>query len=317
MGTRDKRPRFAYLTAWFLTISAIPFCSAQSPSESPQNNSSGVLPNIVVKGSEKESPSLVKPPLDIPIDPYAAIRESLKPNGNLLLIPSPNISPWSRALPEIIHRSRLIQPWNDFLKSLPSIDIPVRDDLSAAISQSNAGKKAKGWSWRLDIINEQGESVQSFSGHGIAPETMTWDGRENSGKWIGAGRSYSILYHWSNGARTITAMGRTIEFPGVVHPAQDGSVVSLDFASLFGAAGQDDQISDAGKPLLRAAADWFNRYDYGSTISIEVRGGDNGQAQAIASFLASVVAIDPNQIPAKSPPSSDSSRSVIIKFGGR
>ncbi|HVA66517.1 MAG TPA: hypothetical protein VNK24_06285 [Elusimicrobiota bacterium] len=279
--------------------------------------SSGVLQNVVIKGNEQQKPSLAKPPLTLQADPYAAIQKSLKPDESMLLTDSPQIQSWNQARPDMLHAQGLIAPWNDVLKELPAIVIPARADLTATIAQSNAGKKARGWSWSLDIVDEQGKSIRSFGDRGIPPNNLIWDGRGMDGSWIEAGHSYSLLYHWTNGAKILTAVGRTIEFPGVVHPDADGYSVSLDFSQLFGDQGQDDALADSGKPLLSAAADWFRRASYGKSAAISVYGGDAAQAQALRAALAADISLPRDAITMESSPSSESGQRVVIRFGGR
>jgi len=304
------------LAAAALLFAAVGARAQDSGTAAGVSASSGVLQNVVIKGSEQQKPSLAKPALTLRADPYAAIRKSLKPDDSLLLADSPQIQSWNQARPDLLHSPNLIEPWNDALKELPAIVIPARADLTATISQSDAGRKARGWSWSLDIVDEQGKSIRSFGDRGMPPDNVIWDGRGTDGSWIEAGHSYSLLYHWTDGAKILTAVGRTIEFPGVVHPDANGYSVSLDFSRLFENQGQGDALADSGKPLLRAAADWFRRTSYGKSVAISIYGGDAAQAQALQASLAADLSLPQDVIAMASSPTSEAGQRVVIRFGG-
>ncbi|MDE1975937.1 MAG: hypothetical protein KGL04_04235 [Elusimicrobia bacterium] len=306
----------ALAAACLLAWTAGPADAQDAGSGTGVSASSGVLQNVVVKGNEQQKPSLAKPPLKLKADPYAAIRKSLKPDDSLLLTDSPQIQGWSQARPGLLHSSGLIAPWNDALKQLPAIVIPARADLAATISQSGADRKGRGWSWSLDIVDEQGKAIRSFGDSGLPPDDLVWKGQSSDGSWIKAGHSYSLLYHWSNGTKILTAVGRTLEFPGIVHPNASGYSVSLDFSQLFENQGQSDSLADSGKTLLRAAADWFRRAAYGKGIAVSVSGADDAQAQTLQAELAADLSLSPNAITLQSAPSSGGGQSAVIRLGG-
>ena len=317
MLTKQRVGQRKFLAAAFLLAWTVVPARAQSAGLAPGvSASSGVLQNVVIKGNEQQKPSLAKPPLKLKPDPYAAIQKSLKPDDSLLLTDSPRIQGWSQARPGLLHSQGLIAPWNDALKQLPAIVIPARADLAATIAQSGADRKGRGWSWSLDVVNEQGKAIRSFGDSGMPPDNLVWKGQSSDGSWMEAGQSYSLLYHWSNGTKILTAVGRTLEFPGIVHPSASGYSVSLDFSRLFGNQGQNDSLSDSGKALLSAASDWFRRTSYGKSISISLSGADAAQAQAIQAELASDLSLPPNALTLQSAPSSNAGQSAVVRFGG-
>lgn len=278
---------------------------ASKPAESVP--AGGSLPTEVVIKAEDQGSKLnvIKPPLAIEVDPYESIRPSLKPDESMLLAVSPMTVSWRRTHPDILYSDKVIHPWRMTFSPRPGIVFRPQDHLSEIMRRKIEGKEADSYGWSLTIADEEGRVFHHYAGSDDPPEELVWDGQNEQGEWIHAGRSYSAVYTFTDQSGSPhTGVAKPLLFRGIVHQEDSGLHISLDSTVLFGSSKASSEISEpGGSDLLRSAADLIKRRYSGVPISVRVFAstkelGDS-QGLAIGDYLkrelmlsASAVTVD-------------------------
>jgi hypothetical protein len=245
----------------------------------------GGLPTEVVIRAEGSGNKLraVKPPLQIDVDPFESIRESLKPDQSLLLAVSPMTVSWRRTHPEFLKNDRVIQPWRTAFTQRPGIAFRLRDQLAEVLQRRLEPKEVKQYGWSVTVADEEGRVFHHYEGSNDPPEELLWSGQNDQGEWIGAGRSYSAVYTFTDsGGSPRTNVGKPLLFRGIVHQEDTGMHISLDSAMLFGPTKAGAElVVPQGHDLARAAADLIKRRWSGIPIAVRVFAASKelGQAQ--------------------------------------
>ncbi|MFA5139445.1 MAG: hypothetical protein WC728_09455 [Elusimicrobiota bacterium] len=235
----------------------------------------------VIKGQGGAKVKFNKQPLNIDVDPFESIRDSLVPDQGLLLAESPLSVVWRRTHPEFLRSSRVIQPWLTTFSDRPGIIFRPLDELGEALQRRIGTKEGRGYEWSLTIADEEGKVFQRYEGTGRPPEEVTWSGQNDQGDWITAGAAYSPIYVFTEpGGTPLTRVGKPIRFQGVVHQERNGLLVTLDSAVLFGRAKGAETLQGAqGADLIRSCADAIKRKYSGMPIRVEVYAGSKELAE--------------------------------------
>ncbi|MBI5597785.1 MAG: hypothetical protein HY928_16995 [Elusimicrobia bacterium] len=254
---------------------------------------SGEMPQeVVIKGTGGNKLKVNKPPLSIEVDEYESIRESLKPDQNLLLAESPLTVVWRRTHPEFLRNERVILPALTTFSERPGIVFSPKDQLQEVLGRKLEGREERNYQWSLTIADEEGKVFQHYEGAGSPPEEIVWSGENDQGEWIRAGRAYSPVYMYTDpGGTPFTRAGDPLRYKGVVHQERDGLHISLDSQSLFGRAKASEEVEKEGLMILRSAADLVKRKYNNVPIRVEVYAGAKAlaerQAQAVERYLVS------------------------------
>jgi hypothetical protein len=232
-----------------------------------------------------------KPPLHIDVDPFETIRPSLEPDQSLLLAVSPLTVSWRRTHPETLQNSRAIQPWRLTFSQRPGIAFRVRDQLFTILGRKLEPKDSKRYAWNLTIADEEGRVFHHYEGSKDPPEELLWDGRNDQGEWIKAGRSYSAVYTFTDESGSPhTSVGKPLLFKGIVHQEDTGLHITLDSSVLFGTTKTGTELSaGAGADLLRSAADIIKRRYSGIPVAVRVFANTKELADAQSAAVQSVL----------------------------
>ncbi len=244
---------------------------------------------VVVKGQDKDAPSVAKPALDLLIDPYETIRQSIEPDDSLLLADPPALSigaadrlPWLKS-------RQGAKPWNDAsVIKLEDLRLRVRAEFKNKVEGGGIpdGSDAAGLAWTVSVIDEDGRVFRGFKGSGAPPETVSWDGRSDKGRWLAPGHDYSAVYLFSSaGSPERTFVGDPIRFKALLRRDAQGLLLSLDSAALFGSKRDQVQTVSEGAAFLLVAADLIRRTAYGSAVEVRVYGPDEGLARKQAESI--------------------------------
>ena len=261
----------------------------------------GMPKEVVITGTGGNKLKINKPPLAIEVDAFESVRESLKPDQNLLLAESPLTVVWRRTHPEFLRNERVISPSLTTFSERPGIVFSPRDQLAEVIGRKLEGREAKSYQWSLTIADEEGKVFQHYEGSGSPPEEIVWSGENDQAEWIRAGRAYSPVYMFTDpGGTPYTRAGDPLRYKGVVHQERDGLHVSLDSTILFGKAKAGEAVEKEGLSLLRAAADLVKRKYAGVPVRVEAYAGTKSlaerQAQAVETYMAKELMLDSQDI---------------------
>ncbi len=262
----------------------------------------GSMPQeVVIKGEGGSKLKATKPPLDLVVDPFDSIRESLKPDQQMLLAESPLTVVWRRTHPEFLRNPRVIQPWRTLFSERPGFVFRPRDQLFEVLGRKIEPREAKRFQWELSIADEEGKVFQQYEGSGAPPEEILWSGQNEQDEWLRAGKAYSPVYKFTDSSGTpYTRAGRPLKERGVVHQERNGLFISVDSTALFGGAKESGSLQGEGEGILRAAADYIKRRHPGVPLRVEAYSSTRElaerQAQTVTDFLVRELMLMPQDI---------------------
>ncbi|MFA6093893.1 MAG: hypothetical protein WCU88_10080 [Elusimicrobiota bacterium] len=278
--------------------------AAQSPEETslPGMAASGQMPQeVVIRGEGNSKLKAVKPPLQVKTDPFESLRDSLKPDEQLLLAESPLAVVWRRTHPEFLRNPRVVQPWKNTFSERPGLVFRPREVLAEVLGHKLDPKEPKGYQWSLTIADEEGKVFHHFEGSSNPPEELLWTGQNDQDEWIKAGKAYSPVYMFTDAAGTpYTRAGKPIKYKGVMHQERTGMHLSLDSTAVFGPSKEAQEPRPEAEPLLRSAADLIKRRYPGVPLRVESYAATKElaeqQAQSLQAYLLHELMLLPQDI---------------------
>ena len=242
------------------------FCAAL-PSMAEQK---GEIPDVVIEGKDSLKLTSEKPALEIPIEQNKELRLCLATEKEILLIKPRG---WEKqpqdAIPAIAKSNQVIVPLSRRLSELEACVFYPLKELKSVYNEQDLQKTKKSGFWELVVADESGEIFRRYSGKGLPPENIVFDGKNDGGRMLEAGAPYSPVLRYMGR----TSAGRTFTAAGVVHQEQAGFLISLDFKALYKAPPellQENSFSAAGAEMLQETADRIKKDYFNYPVKVEV-----------------------------------------------
>lgn len=295
------------------------------PAETPKQQSSmpeGLLPEVVIKGGEKSGVASEKPLLEVnvnaddPVLPVVEVeKEILQRQPESLRNPSAGFSN------SLFNKNTLLPSRIRLARDPVKVFYPLRDIL--AISPSQFQEIGSGW--EMTITDTEGHSFRKFSGKGLPPANIRWNGRSERGEIVEVGKSYSaVIGYKDTRGQNRNYVGEPFSFDGVIHQESKGLIISLDLSAVFiskKGSSENEIIEESSLELLRETADYIKRYYFTLPISIECYSKDLKmsavRAQAVSKILQSFLLLPRGEIPTAGFPSDLSSERIDIVITNR
>ena len=268
-----------------------------------QKAGGGVLPEVLIKAKESRRMTSVKPGLDVPVDRFETIRDSLQADQSLFTPHPPEIAAWRRNHPEFLCVPRVIEPWRTIFGEHFGITFHLKDNLYYAVGKKLTGEEAREYSWSLTIVDEDGKAFQSYKGASDMPAEIFWSGRNEKGLWLRAGHSYSAIFKFTDpsGALHTGQILPIDRLDSVTYQQDSGYYVELDSLILFGPNKLGREIArPKGEGLMRAVADFVKRRYFNVPVQVTVFSRDKklalAQALAVKNHLLDGLMYAPDSI---------------------
>ena len=256
--------RATLLTCLFL--GGVVFAAADSQNGGNAASGQGVLPEVLIEAEHNKPLPLSKPPLSFGVKEDQPIEKILKQTDRSLMNRLPSQILKSNVFkPEISVSSRVIapsqiwivRPWaGDFAHVFHPQNI--LSGIHAFEDNRNERKKAV---WEMDVVDGEGKSIQHFSGSGVVPKRIPFDGRGKDGKWLEVGETYmGVLKNTDSQGRIHTAYGRPFKIAGLSLKNSSSFSIDLDAGVLFSTSSAIPQFSPFGRELIQEAAQLLQRY---------------------------------------------------------
>jgi hypothetical protein len=256
--------RETLLTCLFL--GGVVFAAADSQNGGNAAGGQGVLPEVLIEAEHNKPLPLSKPPLSFEVKEDQPIEKILKQTDRSLMNRLPSQILKSNVFkPEISVSSRVIapsqiwivRPWaGDFAHVFHPQNI--LSGIHAFEDNRNERKKAV---WEMDVVDGEGKSIQHFSGSGVVPKRIPFDGRGKDGKWLEVGETYmGVLKNTDSQGRIHTAYGRPFKIAGLSLKNSSSFSIDLDAGVLFSTSSAVPQFSPFGRELIQEAAQLLQRY---------------------------------------------------------
>lgn len=282
---------------------AEPPASQETParSESKAQAAEGTLPEVIIKGGDKSGVESEKPPLEIQMNLDEAVLPSMEIEQDLLKRQPEALQNPRSVFSDSLYNQNIILPARIRLAKDPiKIFYPLREIMAVSPSLS----QEIGTGWEIVVTDTEGRPFRKFSGGGLPPSMLPWNGRSDKGEIISVGKSYSMVVNYKDThGQARNFVGESFSFDGVVHQESKGLVVSLSLNALFNPArefGQKETLSDQGMDLVQEAADWIKRYYFTYPFRVECYTADGaqgtGRAQTVAKTLANLLLLPRGEI---------------------
>ena len=246
---------------------------------------------VVIKSESAEDVRTKKPPLKVKADKFESIAQSLEADKRLFLFESADFVSFSRNHPEKLLSARIIRPGRTSFSERSVITFYPLRKFDEVFGNAYDDKNAKDLQWTLSITDEEGKIFQKYSGSGLPPETLSWEGENAQHEWVRAGHSYAPIYVFLNeSGAPKTIIGELVKFTAIVYQKGGNLTISLDSSSLFG-PNKSARVLDKqkGEPLLVAAADLVKRRYYNTPLRVKVfaqaKDLAGQQAELVRNFL--------------------------------
>lgn len=307
--------RLAGLCILGLLVS-LPVLRAETVSSVPN------LPEVVIKGGEKKGLSGEKPLLDLPVDPLEAVQTTLGVETEHLLRLPDSLRASRIGHSETLSNDLAILPARDRLAKEPVMTFyPLREILS--LPQPYAQEVGKGW--EMAITDSEGHPFRKFSGKGLPPLNLRWEGRGGSGEMMDVGQNYTMVITYKDQrSHPRNFVGKPFSFDGIIHQESKGLVLTLASSSLFEQKqdySEDEEIGESGMELLKESADWIKRNFYNYPVRLEGFFKDTRKAQSrlaqVGKNLESLLLIPRGKTPAQFFATESKSEHIDILIGNR
>ncbi len=256
-----------------LFFGGVLFAAADSQNGGNAASGQGVLPEVLIEAEHNKPLPLSKPPLSFDVKEDQPIEKILKQTDRSLMnrLPSqilksnvfkPEISVSSRVI--IPSQIWIVRPWaGDFAHVFHPQNI--LSSIHAFEDNRNERKKAV---WEMDVVDGEGKSIQHFSGSGVVPKRIPFDGKDKDGKWIEVGETYmGVLKNTDSQGRIHTAYGRPFKIAGLSLKNSSSFSIDLDAGVLFSTSSAVLEFSPFGRELIVEAAQLLQRYYPGFSVA--------------------------------------------------
>ena len=280
------------------------------------------MPEVIIKGGDRSGVRSEKAPLNIDLNPDEAVLPAMEVEEELLRRQPESLRNPRAGFAESLSNDKTILPARIRLAKDPvKVFYPLREILavSPALSQEI------GTGWEMVVTDSDGRSFRKFSGKGLPPGSLPWNGRSDRGEMVSVGKTYSIVINYKDvRGQARNFVGEPFSFDGVLRQESKGIVISLALPSLFernqGFA-ERETIGESGLDLVQEAADWIKRFYFTYPLQVECQSNNaalaTARAQTVAKTLGSLLLLPRPEIPASGVLADLNSERLDIIIGNR
>lgn len=270
----------AFHLIFFLLAAASFAADSSGESESKQ----GALPEVLIEAEHNKPLSLEKPPLDFQVEENEPVETLLQKTDRSLMDKLPTEIIQSNAFkPEVSVSSKVVVPIEDWIvrpwKGEPAHIFHLQKILSQIHAFKDNRSERKKSSWELEVADNEGKAFRRFSGRGLVPKKLFFDGRSDEGKWLQVGEVYmGVLRLSDSGGHIHTAYSQPFKLAGLSVKESHGFRIALDERVLFSSSTARPRLSSFGRELLSEAAQLVERYYPGFSLEAELDDRNHDQA---------------------------------------
>jgi hypothetical protein len=234
----------------------------------------GKLQDVIIKGEKSLKLDSEKPHLDVPVEENKQIYESLETEEEILL---KKPTGWEKqpkdSLPELSKSPQVVVPCTHHLRGERVYIFNPLKDLQSVLKETDL-KKKKLARWEVLIVNDAGQPFRKYSGQSLPPEKIVFDGRDENGRVLEVGYSYStVLRYYDVSGGVHTSVGNPFIIQGLVHQENEGFFISLNFNVLYKeepSVLKKREYSKLGKELFKEAAGWLKKNYFTFPVKVVV-----------------------------------------------
>lgn len=254
---------------------------------------SGALPDVLIQAEERRPVSGEKPDLELQLKDEAALEEVLKTEEELRRKIPTEVAEAARFVPSLAESPFAAAPAGRSVvlawKGEPARVFFPLEELSKVHKEAAKGRKGDAARWEWVVADGAGAVFRRYSGEGLPPERLEFDGHGDGGGWLRVGQAYTGVLHFTGAdGRSRTAVARPFALAGLaVAGAQGGHVLTLASKALFGGERLRPKLTPEGKALLEEAAVAIQRYHAGLSLEVHAYlGAETAAAREAAAACA-------------------------------
>ena len=229
--------------------------------------SSGAVPDVVIQAEDRRPLTREKQPLDLSLKLDQPLQEDVdSDDGVRARLPS-DLSQTTAFAPGLSQSPLSASPSSNWIVAA-SRGEPVRVLFPRRELQAVEASFTKEGKWEVVVADSQGKAFRQFSGEGLPPEQLEFDGRDDAGEWLAVGHAYTPVLTYRDGVRVRTAMGRSFALAGL--SLETPRAIWLAPRALF-SPGASPELSPEGKTILREASQLVQRHYPGIDLELTVR----------------------------------------------
>jgi hypothetical protein len=256
----------------------------------------GSLPEVVIKGKDVLKLESSKPVLDVPVDENREILESLKTEQEIFpMKPTGWEKQPSDSMPDTLKSRQAVIPRTHYIRSEQVKVFYPLSDLTKIFKKPDRREAKKKARWEFIISDDSGKTFHEYSGKGLPPEEIIFDGRNADGRMIEVGYSYStVLRYYDASGQVHTSVGNPFIATGLASQKKQGYTISIDFKKLYDSEPsvfKKHKFSVLGRDILREAADIIKKKHFGLPVKVFVY-GNSAEVSDITSREISEVLTD-------------------------
>ncbi len=275
--SRRMRPR-RHAPAAFAAVAALAAFAAAAASAQDQQAGKGSLPDVTIEAKEKKIIDRDKPPFEMNLKENSPLKSFLKVGKDVRYRLPEEIVRSMRYTTGLSTSPYALTPSTHWIfwawKGEPAHTFhPLRDLAQAYGGKNPPREKSSGSvkpSWEFDVVDSVGNVFRKYSGDGLPPQDLAFDGRSIDGKWIDVGQSYSgVVNYWDSGGRPHTAAGRPFALAGMGLTDSSGFILKLALRPMFDHGDlMAPRLSRFGRQLLAEAAGLLQRFYPGYNFEV-------------------------------------------------
>lgn len=255
-----------------------------APARAAGAGASGALPDVLIQAEERRPVSSEKPPLELDLKDEAALEEVLKTEEEVRRKIPTEVSEAARFIPSLAESPYAAAPAGRSIvlawKGEPARVFFPMEELAKVHKDPAKGRKGDPGRWEWVVADGAGAVFRRYSGEGLPPERLEFDGHGDGGAWLRVGQAYTGVLHFTGpDGRSRTAVSRPFALAGLaVAGAQGGHVLTLASKALFGRERHAPKLTPEGKALLEEAAVAIQRYHSGLSLEVHAYLGSSEPA---------------------------------------
>ncbi len=257
-----------------LALCCLPLLARDARAQAAQ----GALPDVTIEAKEKKIIDRNKPAFEMSLKENSPLKPFLKVGKDVRYRLPDEIVRSMRYTTGLSTSPYALAPSTHWIfwawKNEPARTFHPLRDLAQAYGGKNppreTGSRGAKPSWEFDVVDSAGSVFRKYSGEGLPPEEIAFDGRSSEGKWIDVGQSYSgVVNYWDSAGRPHTAAGSPFAVAGMGLKDSSGFILKLALRPMFDRGNQaSPKLSKFGRGLLREAAGIIQRFYPGYNFEV-------------------------------------------------
>lgn len=281
----------------------------------------GEIPEVTIRAEQKEKLKSEKPALNLPMDEIRELKFWLETTTAVFRQEPAAWKARPPHLPRVLSSPLAVVPATSRFSRDPVAVFHPLSELMSVVSSPRGEETSR---WRYEVADSAGQRFRAWTGGGLPPKEVIFDGRSDDGVMLRPGLAYAPVLTYMDGRGTFTVVGQPLKVEGIRHQEPDALYLRLDprvlWETSIGQMGEAlPALTPAGLELLQEAADWvkrlYHRYPFELRVHLPRPEAAQAAAKTLRDHLANLLRKVPEDIPAtgSASPASEARVEICVK----